>query len=128
MSRQTVVEKYEDVMKLLSDSVPHPTGYRVLVKPLKVEEKTAGGIYMPDKEVDRESVANVIGLVLELGDDAYCDATRFPSGAWCKPGDYVLYKPYSGTRIVVKGEEVRLINDDTILSVISDPGCIERAW
>jgi co-chaperonin GroES (HSP10) len=60
-------------------------------------------------------------LVLKVGDLAYRDAKKFPTGAWCEPGDYILMRSYSGTRISVRGQEFRLINDDTVEAVVSDP-------
>ena len=71
--------------------------------------------------LDYETIGSVVGLVLKMGDLAYKDERKFPTGAWCEPGDYILMRSYSGTRISVRGQEFRLINDDTVEAVVSDP-------
>jgi len=76
---------------------------------------------MPDGLVKDESTASIIGFVLKTGPDAYSDKERFPNGAWCKEGDFVIFRSYSGTRFKVSGKEFRLINDDTVEGVVDDP-------
>jgi co-chaperonin GroES (HSP10) len=66
-------------------------------------------------------------FVLKVGPDAYGDKAKFPSGAWCKPGDFVLVRTYSGTRMKIYGKEFRVINDDQVECVIDDPRGITRA-
>ena len=107
--------------------LPEPTGYRVLVAIPQVEEKTKGGIYRPDEIREREQMASVFGLVLKLGPDAYLDKERFPNGPLCKVGDWVLFRPYSGTRFRHCGNEFRVINDDTVEAVVVSPEEYERA-
>jgi co-chaperonin GroES (HSP10) len=68
-----------------------------------------------------EEVGSIVGFVLKMGPDAYADAQRFPSGAYCKEGDWVLMRSYSGTRFSVHGKEFRLINDDSVEAVVEDP-------
>jgi len=65
--------------------------------------------------------------VLDMGDQAYSDPTRFPNGPWCKIGDYVVFAAYSGTRVSVNGVEYRLMNDDSIEAVVADPRGVSRA-
>ena len=67
------------------------------------------------------------GYVLKLGPDAYQDKNRFPSGPWCQEGDWVVFRPYSGTRMKIYGKEFRLINDDTVEAVVEDPTGVVRA-
>ena len=62
-----------------------------------------------------------------MGDQAYSDAERFPTGAWCKEGDYVMFRMNSGTRFTIGGIEYRLMNDDSIEAVVTDPTGIQRA-
>ena len=107
--------------------LPDPVGYRILVTPVEIEEKTDGGIFIPDDLRDRESVATVIAMVIKLGPSAYKDTAKFPEGPWCKEGDFILIRPYQGTRVKVKGTEFRIINDDTVEAVIQDPRGVERA-
>jgi len=107
--------------------LPEPVGYRLLVTPIELEDKTDGGIFIPDDTRDRESIATVVAMVLKVGSSAYKDTARFPDGPWCKEGDFVLIRPYQGTRVKVKGKEFRIINDDTVEAVIQDPRGVERA-
>lgn len=109
------------------DKLPHPKGYRLLIAVPKVSDKTAGGVIMPDDIKTREETASILGLVLKVGSDAYADASRFPTGAWCKEGDYVVFRSYSGTRFKIGDEEFRLINDDTVEAVVDDPRGFKRA-
>ena len=94
--------------------LPKPSGYKVLVALPKIEEKTSGGIIKAQSTVDRESTAANVGFVLELGPDAYTDKEKFPTGAWCNKGDYVVMRSYAGTRMSIDGEEFRMINDDCV--------------
>ena len=66
-------------------------------------------------------------FVMQLGDLAYQDEARFPTGAWCKEGDFVITRAYAGTRIKIHGKEFRIINDDTVEAVVDDPRGYERA-
>tara|TARA_R100000935_G_scaffold18123_2_gene35152 strand:+ start:3766 stop:4254 length:489 start_codon:yes stop_codon:yes gene_type:complete len=103
------------------ERLPQPTGYRVLIIPYYPSEKTKGGLIVPDAVRERESFATVAAYVVKLGPDAYSDPQKFPSGAWCNEKDWVLIGRYSGNRFKVEGLEVRIINDDNIISTILDP-------
>ena len=111
----------------LHAKLPEPTGYRLLIALPEIDEKTEGGVIMPDGLRKDESTASIIGFVLKAGPDAYSDKERFPSGAWCKEGDFVIFRSYSGTRFKVAGKEFRLINDDTVEGVVDDPRGYTRA-
>ena len=108
--------------------LPKPVGYRILIA-LPEIEKTYGesGILKIDKEMHKEYIMSIMGLVLDVGPDAYRDPERFPHGPWCKVGDYVLFRMNSGTRIKIDGKEYRLMNDDSIEAVIPDPRGITAA-
>ena len=101
--------------------LPEPKGYKLLIAIPKLEEKTDGGIIIPDKLKGMEEVASIIGLVIGMGTTAYNDKDKFPDGAYCKEGDFVIFRSYSGTRFKLRGEEFRLINDDTVEAVVDDP-------
>ena len=111
----------------LHAKLPEPTGYRLLIALPEIDEKTQGGVIMPDGLFKDESTASIIGFVLKIGPDAYSDKERFPNGAWCKEGDFVIFRSYSGTRFKVAGKEFRLINDDTVEGVVDDPRGYSRA-
>lgn len=106
--------------------LPQPTGYRLLCALPKVAEKTSGGVFRPDSIRDREEVASALLLVLAMGPDCYGDTKRFPSGPFCKTGDFILVRPYAGTRFKVLGQEFRIINDDEVSGVIEDPRGFSR--
>lgn len=102
--------------------LPKPVGYRMLIA-LPEIEKTYGdsGILKIDKEVNRDYIMSIMGIVVDMGADCYQDKERFQHGPWCKIGDYVLFRMNSGTRIRVDGKEYRVMNDDSIEAVIPDP-------
>ena len=101
--------------------LPEPKGYKLLIAIPKLEEKTQGGVIIPDALKGMEQTASIIGLVIAVGDAAYKDADKFPDGPYCKEGDFVIFRSYSGTRFKLRGEEFRLINDDTVEAVVDDP-------
>ena len=101
--------------------LPEPQGYKLLIAIPKLEEKTSGGVIIPDKLKGLEQTASIIGLVIAMGKAAYNDADKFPDGPYCKEGDFVIFRSYSGTRFKLRGEEFRLINDDTVEAVVDDP-------
>lgn len=107
--------------------LPEPSGYRLLIAIPEVSEKTEGGVYMPDQLKKAEETASMIGFVVKAGPEAYSDASKFPSGPWCKEGDFIIFRSYSGTRFKVLGKEFRLINDDTVEAVVEDPRGYSRA-
>lgn len=108
--------------------LPRPVGYRVLVALPQPEETYEGtSILKTDTERSRDHIMSIIGLVVELGDQAYGDEERFPTGPWCKEGDYVMFRMNSGTRFTIGGIEYRLMNDDSIEAVVADPTGIQRA-
>lgn len=112
------------------EGVLQPAGYRVLVRILAPDEHSKrwqdSKLVMPEETRDREMAAQLWGEVLDLGPDAYKDQTKFPTGPWCKRGDCVVFRPYSGTRFTVRGVLYALINDDTVQGVAREPGEIER--
>jgi len=109
------------VNKTLRAKLPEPTGYRLLIAIPEINEKTDGGVFMPDQLKSAEETASIIGFVLKVGPDAYKDESRFSDGPWCKEGDFVIFRSYSGTRFKLQGKEFRIINDDTVEAVVDDP-------
>ena len=112
----------------LEDMLPLPVGYRVLIALPQVKETFDDtDLVKSSATMHEEHVMSIIGLVVDMGSQAYADKTRFPTGAWCKQGDYVMFRANSGTRFKVGGLEYRLMNDDSIEAVVSDPAGITRA-
>ena len=111
----------------IEQQMPKPVGYRLLIALPQVEQTYSSGLIKADRTIYEETVLAGIGVVLDMGEQAYADKERFPTGAWCKVGDYVLFRPNTGTRIKVNGVEYRLINDDSVEGVVADPRGITRA-
>ena len=97
------------------------SGWRMVLFPLKLEGKTKGGVLLTDETVTESQVTTNICKVLKMGPECYKDKEKFPSGPWCKEGDWVLITRYAGSRIRIDGGELRIINDDEILAVVDDP-------
>ena len=114
------------VNDIVAKKIPEPSGYKLLIKPLEVKEKTDSGIYMPDALKNAEQTASVLGFVVKAGPDAYQDESKFPNGPYCKEGDFVIFRSYSGTRFKIDKDEFRLINDDTVEAVVDDPRGYKR--
>jgi co-chaperonin GroES (HSP10) len=106
--------------------LPKPSGYRILCAIPEMEKEYESGIIKADETVRVEETLTTVLFVVDLGPDCYADKARFPSGAWCKKGDFVLVKPYAGSRLVIHGREFRMINDDSVEGVVDDPRGIKR--
>ena len=119
------VEISDDDLEL---RLPRPVGYRVLIALPQPEETVSGtSILKTETAKTQDHIMSIIGLVVDMGDQAYSDAERFPTGAWCKEGDFVMFRMNSGTRFTIGGVEYRLMNDDSIEAVVADPSGIQRA-
>ena len=101
--------------------LPKPTGWRLLVLPFKMEEKTKGGIVLAETTLERQQVASQCGLILAMGPQCYADKERYPEGPWCKVNDWIMFARYAGSRIKIEGGEIRLLNDDEVLATIDSP-------
>ncbi len=91
-----------------------PLGDRVVIKPLEAEEKTKGGIVLPDTAKEKPQEGKVVavgkGRVLENGSVQELQV---------KVGDRVLYGKYSGTEITTKeGEELLIMREEDILAIV----------
>jgi chaperonin GroES len=101
--------------------LPQPTGWRMIVLPFKMKEKTKGGLVLAETTLERQQVASQVGLVLAMGPQCYKDKERYPEGPWCKVKDWVMFARYAGSRIKIDGGEMRLLNDDEVLATIDSP-------
>ena len=107
--------------------LPKPVGYRLLVAMPEVEKTFDGtNVLKPDSVIHNEHIMSIIGVVLDMGEEAYKDKERF-NNPWCKIGDYVMFRANTGTRFKVAGVEYRLMNDDSIEAVVADPRGVSRA-
>ena len=115
-------ETDEDKAKQL----PKPSGYRILCAIPDVEKAYESGILKTDETVRFDELLTTVLFVVDLGPDCYKDKDRFPSGPWCKKGDFILVRPNAGTRLVIHGREFRIINDDSVEGIVDDPRGIKR--
>jgi co-chaperonin GroES (HSP10) len=110
--------------------VVEPTGYKLLIYIPHLESQMRNGLFRPDQNRDAYEVASLVGQVIAIGPLAYKDGTKFPGGAWCEVGDYIMMHAYAGTRFQRAGSkhQYRLINDDTVEAVLrgAPPDEIER--
>ena len=104
------------------EKVPTPTGWRIVLFPLKLEGKTKGGVLLTDDTVAESQMTTNICKVLKVGPLAYKDKTRYPDEKpWCKEGDWVIITTYAGSRIKIDGGELRIVNEDEIIATVDDP-------
>ena len=120
---ESVEEKRIDETNVanIQDELPIPSGWRLLVLPFTPKEKTKGGIIIAQEALDKARIATNCGYVVKIGPMAYGDKEKFPTGPWCKKGDWVIFARYAGSRLPIEGGEVRLLNDDEVLGTIKDP-------
>ena len=104
-----------------STKLPQPTGWRILVLPFRMKEKTKGGVLLGEETLERQQVASQCGLVLAMGPQCYRDKERYPDGPWCKIDDWVVFARYAGSRIQIEGGEIRLLNEDEVLATVQNP-------
>ena len=106
------------------DSLPTPTGYRILVLPYAGPKKTKGGLWLSDTTQETIQMTTVCGLVLKMGDLCYNDKDKFSNGPWCKLNEWIIFSRYAGSRFKIDGGEVRVLNDDEVIATINDPNDI----
>lgn len=111
----------------VASQLPIPTGYKILIALPNPEEKTEGGILKATQTLEAEEIGSIVGFVIKMGPDAYKSSDRFPSGPYCKEGDWIMMRSYSGTRFKVHGKEFRLINDDSVEAIVEDPRGVVKA-
>lgn len=111
-----------------AQQLPEPKGYRILCAIPEAEEAFESGIIKSDETRRHDELLSTVLFVVKMGADCYKDPVRFPNGAWCKEGDFVLVRPNAGTRLVIHNREFRLINDDSVEAVVQDPRGIKRKF
>jgi len=128
-TQPSLLDAYDDSGKFEPESlnpdvvnrIPRPTGWRIAILPYRGTLKTKGGILLSEETQKRTQLGTTCGYVLKMGSLAYADQAKFPSGPWCKEGDWIIFGRYAGARIAIDGGEIRLLNDDEILGIVSDP-------
>ena len=133
--KNALEEKYQTASDLTEDKkvldpetieeqrsqLPEPSGWRLLVLPFTPKEKTKGGIIIAQESLEKLRIATNCGYVIKMGPLAYHDKEKFPTGPWCKKGQWVIFARYAGSRLPIEGGEVRLLNDDEVLGTIDNP-------
>ena len=104
--------------------LPKPTGWRMLVLPFRMDEKSKGGVLFAHETIDKQQVASQCGNVLAMGPDCYRDKDRFKE-PWCKVGDWVIFARYAGSRIEIDGGEVRLHNLKILPQYYLNDSCLQ---
>ena len=120
------VSTLPDTDERKAKQLPEPSGYRILCAIPDIEETYDGGILKSDMTLQHEELLTTVLFVMKMGPDCYKDKERFPSGPWCKEGDFILVRPHAGTRLKIHGREFRIINDDSVEGVVEDPRGISR--
>ena len=129
VNKEEKVLNPELIDRKLTERLPQPTGWRILVMPYQGRAKSDGGIAIPDAVRTREALATVVAYVLKVGPLAYQDIVKFGEDsekAWCKEGDWVCIGRYAGARFRIEGGEVRIINDDEVIATILEPDDIQH--
>jgi co-chaperonin GroES (HSP10) len=126
--RREKIKQEEKEMAELEEAIPKPAGYMVLVAMPEVEDTFDNtSLVKSNQTLREENILASIGLVLDMGEQAYKDPERYPTGPRCKVGDYVLFRPHTGTRFRIGKTEYRLMNDDSIQAIVPKPKAITRA-
>jgi len=102
--KNALEEKYKEVkekeplnpenIKEQKSQLPEPSGWRLLVLPFTPKEKTKGGIIIAQESLEKLRIATNCGYVLKMGPLAYHDKEKFPTGPWCKKGQWVIFARY----------------------------------
>ena len=108
--------------------LPRPSGYRILCAIPEAEEAFDSGILKPEEMRRHDELLTTVLFVVDMGPDCYKDEERYPTGPWCKKGDFILVRPNAGTRLVIHDREFRIINDDSVEAVVQDPRGIKRKF
>ena len=101
-------------------------GHFTIPEQEKEFEESSIGLIKADETIRYEEMLTTVLFVVALGPDCYSDKERYPSGPWCKVGDFILVRPNAGSRLVIHGKEFRMINDDTVEGTVEDPRGIKR--
>ncbi len=114
-------KEHQEQVSSVKEHLPNATGWRVIVLPYRGARKTKGGIELANETLERQQLTTTCAYVLSVGPLAYKDEAKFPTGAWCKEGDWIIFGRYAGARMAIDGGEIRILNDDEVLATIKDP-------
>jgi co-chaperonin GroES (HSP10) len=120
------VSTLPDTDERKAKQLPDPSGYRILCAIPDIDDTYESGLIKSDLTLQHEELLTTVLFVAKMGPDCYKDPVRFPTGSWCKVGDFILVRPHAGTRLKIHGREFRIINDDSVEGVVEDPRGISR--
>lgn len=126
MNAVAEVQALEENQESKATQLPDPKGYKILCAIPDIEDKYESGIIKADKTVRTEELMATVLFVVKMGPDCFKDESRFPSGPYCKEGDFVIVRPLAGVRLTIHGKAFRLINDDSVEAIVEDPRGISR--
>jgi|SRR6267154_1284049 len=125
---EVAIKETKDLAEERAKQLPDPVGWKILCMVPAVQDTYGESkLFKPEKEKFIEEQTSVVLFVCKIGPEAYKDKNKFPNGPWCKEGDFVVVRAYSGTRLKIHGREFRIINDDTVEGAVQDPRGIGRA-
>lgn len=110
-----------------SEDVPDPSplprvpGVGILVRPVPIRRKSAGGILLPDTFREDREYLNTVARVLALGELSFKDEEIYKTGPWVKPGDYIVYAKFAGQKFWWKGVKLLLVKPSAIELVVDAP-------
>lgn len=109
-----MMAKAKTTTKSESKTNIHPLGGNVLIRPVDAEQKTAGGIILPDSAKEKPQM----GVVMATGEGAWNEDGDARVPMTVKVGDKVMYKKWGGNEIKVEGEEWTIVEEKDILAIV----------
>ena len=123
----SIAETVIDVdIKETATQLPKACGYSILCAVPDIEAQYDSGILKSEETKRNEEILCVVYFVVDLGPDCYIDKDKFPSGPYCKKGDFVLVAAHTGIQVNIHGKAFRIIYDDQVRSVVQDPRGVRR--
>ena len=112
--------------KETATQLPEACGSSILCVVPDIEAQYDSGILKSEETKRNETILSVVLFVVELGPDCYIEKDKFPSGPYCKKGDFVLVAAHTGIQVNIHGKAFRIIYDDQVRSIVQDPRGIRR--
>ncbi len=118
-----------EIQSLVKDTLgvdeTFPRGYQLLILLWRPSEQDANGLYTTDQEIKNTTQSTMIGQVLRMGDDAFQDQHRFPSGPLVTYGEWAVFRGSERQRIRKNGHDLAFVNDDRFLGIDTNPATLQ---
>lgn len=121
-----IAERFTQADADKARQLPDPATFHLLCAIPEVEAMHEGGILKAEKTKSFEELMTAVLFVVKVGPEAFKNEKLFPSGPACVPGDFVLVRPNTGTRLKIHGREFRIIEDEAVQATVQDPRGIAR--